>query len=201
MPSLTALLSRHLGRGPKLPYPVEDSYQGLRALVLGLRPAQLGESDADKILAVLMETGYDVAAVSLVAVCDGAASLYIGNGGGILGAGGHLQGKAASLALVAESAKYRDRFAAIKDAPLPRPGQVHFHLVTGHGLWTASAKEIDLGEKRHDLFPLFFKAQELITVMRLIEEARTSQGGRGSNPVRLLRTRGSNRNESRDAGC
>jgi hypothetical protein len=37
---------------------------------------------------------------------------------------------------------------------------------------TAEAREVDLGENRHLLSPLFYAAQELITEMRKVDETR-----------------------------
>jgi len=174
MASLLAFFTRLFGAdsSAKPPYEQAEVHKGLRSRILELKPSDIGESDADKILAVVMETGYEKTAVTLVAVCDGAASIYFSNGGGILGAGGQPQGRAAALSLISEAAKFRSSLILSKDAPLPQPGQTLFYLVTGKGLLTASAKEVDLGEQRHKLSPLFYKAQELITAIRLTNEAR-----------------------------
>ena len=44
-----------------------------------------------------------------------------------------------------------------------------FVAVTSLGLRGATAREDDLGEERHELTPLFYAAQDVITQIRLSE--------------------------------
>ena len=167
---------------PTVPYKQADIHESLRSQVLSLKPSDIGESDPEKILAVIMETGYEEAAATLVAVCDGTGSLYFSNGGGIIGGGEHPQGAVAAKALVAEARKFQNKFVATKETPLPMPGDTRFYIVRGKGLLTAVAKEDDLGEQRSVLHPLFYKGQDLITVIRLIEEDRRKKENGGTEP-------------------
>ena len=144
-------------------------------MVLNLKPADVGETDDSKILALVMDTGMADAAYSLIATADGSASLYFSNGGGIIGAGGHPQGAATAKALLAEAAGFLTNMTPAKDAPLITPGMTAFHVVTGRGLFTVSAQEVDFGEGRHPVSPLFHKAHELIAVIRWIDENRPPQ--------------------------
>ncbi len=48
-------------------------------------------------LGVLMETGYEKAEASLVALIDGSASIYFSSVGGILGGAGHAAARIAAL--------------------------------------------------------------------------------------------------------
>jgi hypothetical protein len=145
-------------------------YDDLRRQVLGLTPAELGEASADApVLALLMETGYEKAVATLVAVVDGTTSLYFSNGGGIIGAGTHAAVAEASRRWLGLGATYLHSLAEITEPPLPEIGVTQFVAVTPDGLRSAAAPEVDLGNRRHELSPCFFAAQEVITQIRLTQ--------------------------------
>ncbi|MEZ0390481.1 MAG: hypothetical protein ACAI34_25605 [Verrucomicrobium sp.] len=154
------------------PYKVAEIYKEMRERVLKLTPAELGETDDSKILAVVMDTGFSEGAFTLVATVDGSASLYFSSGGGVIGAGQHAEGAKTSKAFLTEAAKYSGKMTATKDTPMAAPGKTVFYLVSGKGIVTVAAKEDDFGEGRHAVSPLFHRAHELITVIRSIDEAR-----------------------------
>ena len=158
------------GEPAKPPYQVADIYREMREAVLKLKPADQGETDNSKILAVVMDTGFPEGAFTVIATVDGSASLYLSNGGGTIGAGGHQEGAKAAKALIAEASKHVSKMAATKEAPMVQPEMTAFYFVTGKGLVTAMAKENELGEGHHELSPLFHKAHELITAIRAIDE-------------------------------
>ena len=72
-------------------YQVDSAYAGLRDMVLGINPGDIGINPkaTGEVWGVMMETGHQAAVVSLVAIADGTVSLYFSNGGGIIGLGGH----------------------------------------------------------------------------------------------------------------
>lgn len=171
-----SFISRVLAAEPsKPPYKVAEIYTEMREMVLKLKPADLKAADKTKILAVVMDTGFPEAAFTLVATADGSASLYFSNGGGIVGAGEHRDGAIASKGLIEASADFVTMMKKTKEAPLVMPGMAAFYLVTEEGLFTVSAKEEDFGENRHPVSPLFHKAHELITAIRIIDEARAKK--------------------------
>ncbi len=157
------------------PYKAADIYRDMRAMVLKLKPADIGEKDDSKVLAVVMDTGFPEAAFTLIATIDGSASLYFSNGGGIIGGGGQHEGAVAAKALVTEASKYVGKMTATKQTPLVMPGMTTFYVVTGKGIMTVTAKEVDFGEGQHAVSPLFHKAHELITTIRAIDEARSKK--------------------------
>src|SRR3954452_5021723 len=113
-------------------YEIADVYRTLREQVLGLvrEPAPF---PADGPVAVLMETGYPGAVVSLAAVADGSTSLYLSNGGGGVGAREHESVRAASSRLLAGVAAAADRLQPTDHCPLPAVGQVRFDRVRAAG--------------------------------------------------------------------
>jgi len=156
-------------------YKTAEIYDSMRNQVLNLKSDQFDEFSKNSVLCVLMETGYPEAVATLVSVADGAASIYFSNGGGIIGAGEHPQGKEYSLKLV-ESAKDYLKFAKPdKMHLLPKPGNTKFYFVTPKGVLAAEAKEDDLGNNKHKLSPLFHKAHELIYVIQLIEKEKKAE--------------------------
>lgn len=151
-------------------YVPAETYTKLRDLALSVTAKTLGVSG--EVHGVLMETGYPEAVITLVAMADGAASLYFSNGGGIIGAGEHDGPKVAARSLIAFAAHNLEKLSPTTATPLPAPGRTRFYALMECGILTAEASEVDLGENRHALSPLFYAAQELITEMRRVDESR-----------------------------
>ena len=129
-----------------------EVYAGLRRQVIDLQAAQLGDQFAQApILALLMETGYDQAVATLVAVADGTTSLYFSTGGGIIGAGANESVALASRRWLDAGATFLEQLEPVADPPVPAPGQTQFVAVTNDGLRAAVALEGDLGGNRHAL--------------------------------------------------
>jgi hypothetical protein len=161
---------RFLGRKrDREPKPPAEVYADLRHQVLGLTPDQLrnGALGDAPILALLMETGYPEAVATLVAVVDGTTSLYFSNGGGFIGAGTHAAVAEASRRWLETGQEFLPRLSVITDPPLPTEGVTKFVAVTPEGLRGVVAPEEELGEERHDLSPLFYVGQDVITQIRL----------------------------------
>lgn len=180
---MAGIISRLLGffgRGkqPKATYEVADVYQGLRQQILTLDPhaARFEPSPSGPVWAVLMETGFTNAVVTLVAVCDGTVSLYFSNGGGTIGLGQHEGPREAGAALLAAAPAFLPQTTRTTDFPLPAVGYTTFYLMTLDGVFTATALEDDLGNERHALSPLFYQAQEVITQIRMVDEQRQETG-------------------------
>ena len=156
-------------------------YVSLREQVLRLTAEQVRFSptpENPKVLAVVMETGYPEAVATLASVTDGAASLYFSNGGGIIGAGENEAPKVASKELVRAAEQFVKDCKQTAEFPLPTKSYTRFYLVTVDGVFTAEVLENDLGNNRHKLSPLFHKAQNLITTVRLTEEEKQKGGNK-----------------------
>lgn len=121
---------------------------------------------------VLMETGYPEAAVTLVALGDGTASLYFSSGGGVIGGGPHPSIDAAARRLVGLAGSHLSKMSRTSEFPLPASGEVTFYVLTTNGVLQADAREETLGAGDHPLSELFFAGHHVITGLREVTEKR-----------------------------
>jgi len=175
MAAFLSSIGRLFGDDDKPPYELAEIYTSMRGQVLKLTDKDIRELKGRPVWAVLMETGYDGSIVTVVAVAEGTASLYFSNGGGMIGLGAHANVRPAALALVKAAEPQLKHMKKTEKFPMPRPGQTIFYVVTPDGVFTYSAKEDDLGNKRDKLSRLFYDGQELITQMRIADEKRKAE--------------------------
>lgn len=149
-----------------------EVYVGLREQALAVGPEQLAGEPAGRIYALLMETGYPEAVATLVGLADGTTSMYFSNGGGIIGGGQHERVAAATLRWLDLGERFVDDFVPVVSTPeLPGVGVTQFVAITSGGRASLSAAEDDLGEQRHHASPLFHAAHDVITELRMVDEA------------------------------
>lgn len=150
------------------------AFADLRKMALTKPRAELGipAANATSPWGVIMETGMEGGSYTLVMFSDGSTSLYFSNGGGIIGGGGQEAVSKASQAVVTLAASFQPKAAITKEFPLPKNGETTFYLRTDAGVFTMTAPEQDLGEKRHAWAPLFHAAHGVITQLRLVEERK-----------------------------
>lgn len=143
--------------------PAETSqmYNDLRSMVLsGHVP------DADGPSAALMEIGLEGGTATLVAVADGSTSLYLSNGGGVIGAGEHTSVREAASAFLRSASDHSDTLEATTAQPLPAAGSVRFYVNNGGSLRTAEAEEEELTKGAHALSDLYAAGQKVLTAIR-----------------------------------
>ena len=149
-----------------------EIYTDLRSRALAITQAELGElPQTPHVLAVLMDTRYPEAVMTLVGLADGTTSLYFSNGGGMIGGGQHPRVAAATERLVEVAARSLDLLSPASDFPLPALGVTQLIAVTPTGNATGSAPEQELEDGDHELSELFYAAQDVITELRLVEES------------------------------
>jgi len=165
------------GEGHADQYKTADIYRDLRQQVFTLDPGKIGLTPAssNQVWGVVMETGYPKAVATLVTISDGTVSLYFSNGGAMIGAGQHEGPRNACKAFLALSQGYLEQASPTKTFPLPKQGYTRFYFLTFQGIHTAEFKEDDLGNNRLPLSPLFHKAHEVITQVRIVDEKRRSE--------------------------
>ena len=156
-----------------------DIFIKLRYQALNITAEQLNinSHDPKKLLGVLMETGYEKAVATLVTIVDGTVSMYFSNGGGFIGVGQHEGPRKACESFLSFAPSYIEKATLTNDFPLPAQGYTRFYFITIGGIYKVEAKESDLGSRNNLLSPLYFKAQDVITQVRLADEkVRGSKG-------------------------
>jgi hypothetical protein len=150
-----------------------DAYQGLRSMALGLDPATIqlpaGERWRGAAVAV-MEIGMPDATATVVAIADGTVSMYLSNGGGVIGAGEHAAVRGAAEVFRTVVAENHGQFERTGSFPPPAVGEVRFHARIGDDRLTAAAPEPALKSGRHQLSPLYAAGQDVLTEIRLASD-------------------------------
>jgi len=146
----------------------------MRAAMLSLTPADVhvGLPAGRRLVGMVMETGIEDAAYSLVAIADGTVSLYFSNGGGTIGAGQHETVRTAAAQFLDLAEQFVSRASTTSRTPLPGDGEVFFYFRTPDEVLRYAAEEIDRGEERDEFSPLFFAGHAVISEIREIQEAR-----------------------------
>jgi hypothetical protein len=157
---------------------VADIYLNLRQRILDIRPAEVGLHPSDRLPDVwgfVMDTGYQAGPWTLAALADGTTSLYLGTGGGTIGAGEHEQVAAATLALLGAVQLVHREMPFVDGHGLPGTGRVTMRVLTYEGQRAVEADEQDLGQNRHRFSELFHAAHVVIAEVRMAEERRTGR--------------------------
>jgi hypothetical protein len=154
-------------RSGKMSYKISDTYAGLRRMVFQLSSvASDKESRCERsVVAVVMEFARPNAVVSLVAVADGTASLYFSNGGGVLG-GNSKSVRIAALDFVELAAHAYGVMEQANSYPFPSYDSVRFYIITSGCVLTAEVAEGSLVQNESILSRLFWKGNELISMIR-----------------------------------
>ncbi len=153
----------------------EHYYVELRHQALHRSRVELGlpkPFEATRPWGVLMETTYEEASVTVFAVSDGNASIYLSTGGGFIGGVGHEAVRRAAVNMVRVAGTLASLLSPAETYPLPDRGRTIFYLRTEAGVLTGGATEAELGQRRHALSELFFAGQDVITQFRLVNEKK-----------------------------
>ena len=149
-----------------------EPYAQLRARALYLDPASLRlERTPSGLFGLVVEMGFAEGAATLVAIADGTVSIYFSNGGGVIGVGSQLGPRRAAEALLDEAPRFLKRAEPANAFPPPEPERVRFWFLTFDGVQGAEAGEEELSGT-HPLSRLYSLAQDLLTEIRVISDAR-----------------------------
>ena len=148
-----------------------EIFRKLRGQVLALSAKDVqGAPLPSGVFGALMEFDVGQTWVSLVAILDGTTSLYIGSGGGIIGAGKSEIVRKANRLFLDVAGQFVNRFQKTETYPTPQPDHVRFYLLTSDGVRaSAEIKEQMLRQRGNELFPLYAAAQNVITQIRLVQ--------------------------------
>ena len=148
-----------------------EVYTGLRSTIISTDPHDIGIEQNElvpNIWGVLMEFQIEGTPITLASLADGTTSLYLGNGGAFIGAGEHEQAAIVSMELIALAETYLSKMVPNSDLKFQAEDDVNFHFLTFDGSYTIIINEEDLINGGHDFSPLFYKADDVITQIRLI---------------------------------
>jgi hypothetical protein len=150
-----------------------EVYQELRSMALRVDLGALAVADGQPwggAAVAMMELVVSGTVATIVATADGAVSMYLGSGGGVIGAGEHAAVRPAAEHFRNVASDSKGLLQGTDEFPLPEPGQVRFHVRTTDGNYSGSAEEAGLRSGRHPLSPLFGAGQDLLTEIRLSAE-------------------------------
>lgn len=153
-------------------YEQADIYRDWRAQALGLDEKTMEPREG--IFALLMETGYEDSAVTVVAATDGSASTYVSNGSETIDPGEYSELRQVVFETLAVAQRFSDQLDRTETYPLPEPGAIRFYLVTDRGVSTATAPDGAPGNSRNDLYPLVLQVHKLILYMCAADERCTA---------------------------
>ena len=132
-----------------------------RQMIAGLPPKP------GAIRGVVMDWGLGGGLATMIAIDDGAVSLYLNPGGGIIGAGTKPEVAEAATRFRAEAERVRDQFTVATSFPKPTKDSVVFYLLTDSATLVSPA--IEWSTRVGSSSPLAVlneAAQELMTQLR-----------------------------------
>ncbi len=149
-----------------------NPYHSLREMALSLTADQIGIAatpERPRAWGAMMEIGFEEGSVTLVALLDRTVSLYLSNGGGIIGGGAHERVWTPALAFIDAAERALGRFALSDVRLLPGAGRVRFFAHTFAGLMTAEASDAEAAGGAHALSALFFAGNAVVAAMQEME--------------------------------
>ena len=118
-----------------------------------------------------MDWGIKTGTVTVIAMSDGSASIYLSSGGGSLGGIGQETIRNAAKKAVTLAATVQPQMQDTKTFPLPATGDVEFYALTDAGVFNANVREADLRTGRGPFISLGNAMQEVITAYRIHEQS------------------------------
>jgi hypothetical protein len=153
----------------------ESAGRDLRARMLSSRAGDLGikpSREYRRVWGVMMDWPVGNETATVVAVCDGNASLYTTGTFGVIGGVGHGEVRRAATTLVREADAFYSEARPTTDRSYPKANRVRFYLLTFDGLrfLDDDLNSVEGGQHRHSA--LFGRAQDVLTELRKVMEQR-----------------------------
>lgn len=142
----------------------------LRAGVLALEPTDIGLTAADTppVWGMVMELREAEVVVSLVALVDGSVSIYLSDGGGVIGCGLHQDVRVAAAKMLRLAEPIVEFCTPASEQPLPDEHQVCFYLLTDRGILGCAASRADLDEGAVALAELYYAGHGVVGMVELL---------------------------------
>lgn len=157
-------------------FEVADIYRSLRGRLFLTDPKTIGlaPEGENRFWGLMVDIGIESGVATLAVLRDGSISLYLSNGGGMIGLGQHdaLHPLADKLLELAE------RFSlegpeADRDS-LPGEGATRFNFLGFGGTRAIEENDEDLEDGKHALSPLYEAAHALIAAAEEVADERSS---------------------------
>ncbi|OZG72669.1 hypothetical protein BTA51_14160 [Hahella sp. CCB-MM4] len=148
--------------------------QELREMVFSISAADIGidrENYPLPVWGTVMETGFsDSGYYTLVVLADGTVSLYLSNGGGIIGAGTHENVQQPAGRFLVFSKDFYDLAQPSGSHAVPEANHVNFYFLTDEGIYKYGAPEETLWKGEDPFSPLFLAGHAVISEIRSIQQ-------------------------------
>jgi hypothetical protein len=145
----------------------DNPFDGLRAQAFDVTPQQLGLSINDsEIYGVIMDWDLGNGIMTLITYKTGDASMYLSNGGGVIGGGQHENVNKAAKEFVGLAHKYLDKATKIESTPIPDKDCVRFYFLTTKGKYCAQEQMTKFENQSSLWLDYFNKANKVITELR-----------------------------------
>ncbi len=130
------------------------------------------KAEPGMVLGVVVEMGMEKGAAIIAGYVNGDARIFWTTGGGIIGDMRQYPDIVnAAKALVGTAQNVVAQLPVETSRPLPDPGRIRFALLTRAGMHVADEKQSDAEKPSHPLYQLYASLQDLITQLRLLDEA------------------------------
>ncbi len=147
----------------------------LRELTLLSPPERLGIRSGEyceRVYGVLVDWPVAEFTVTIVALCDGNASLYTTSTFGIIDGFAHEPVRVAAIRLVKAAEDYYSDSRPTKEYPYPETNRVKFYLLTFQGVRVIDADLTALESRKSRYSGLFGLGQNVLTELRRITEKK-----------------------------
>jgi hypothetical protein len=142
----------------------------LRDGVLAIGPEDIGLTgmDCPRVWGAMMELNDAGVVVSLVALLDGSVSVYLSDGGGVIGCGLHPDVRAAAAKMLQVAEQVADECVPTDRYPAPTDQQGRFYLLTTQGVLSGTADRAELDEGAEPLAELYYAGHGVIGMVELL---------------------------------
>jgi hypothetical protein len=142
----------------------------LREGVLAIGPEDIGltSGDCPRVWGAMMELGDAGVVVSLVVLADGSVSIYLTDGGGVIGCGLHPDVRVAAAKMLHSAEQVVAQCVPTDLYPMPNEHQVCFYLLTSQGVLRGTADRAELDEGAVALAELYYAGHGVIGMVELL---------------------------------
>jgi hypothetical protein len=116
----------------------------------------------------MMELNDAGVVVSLVALLDGSVSVYLSDGGGVIGCGLHPDVRVAAAKMLQVAEQVADECVPTDRYPAPTDQQGRFYLLTTQGVLSGTADRAELDEGAEPLAELYYAGHGVIGMVELL---------------------------------